>query len=103
MGLVYGVTLDEPYTCLSKKRTHQTCNQAPCVAKYVANMGLVTRVILGELYTCLPKKTAPQTCNQAPCVAVTANMDLVTRVIWTSSTYLPGVSKVSFEFETILN
>ena len=43
------------------------------------------------------------TCDQAPCVAVyIANMDLVNRVIWTSSTYLPGVSKVSFEFETFL-
>ena len=60
---------------------------------YIANMGLVNRVILGELYTCLSKKRTPQTCNQAPCVAVCiANMGLVTRVIWTSSTYLPGVS-----------
>ena len=44
------------------------------------------------------------TCDQAPCVTVyIANMDLVNRVIWTSSTYLPGVSKVSFEFENTMN
>ena len=47
----------------------QTCNQAPCVAVYIANMGLVDRVILDELYTCLSKKKTHQTCNQAPCVA----------------------------------
>ena len=41
--------------------------QAPCVAKYVANMGLVYRVTLDEPYTCLSKKRTHQTCNQ--CVA----------------------------------